>query len=227
MASEEKDDAPMAIDGIAPSTTTAAADLAKKAPAPCTLRPGPIARLAESAKRFISSFRGRTVHGVEVALPKGYAGIVLRGDASGKAHHPTTTTASKTKRRSGRQPRKKPADGVEEDGREYPGGDAAGMQPEDGARPVRALKPAARFDSFVLWHPDVPVDEGKDEYLRSLSEWVNMAAEVRPVPNERAAFYVFAQSWFFLMVGYACRFIKASLFRHRCTSTVGNTVAYR
>ncbi|KAH9971005.1 hypothetical protein BGW80DRAFT_1325058, partial [Lactifluus volemus] len=35
-----------------------------------------------------------------------------------------------------------------------------------------------RFDSFVLWHPDNPVDEGKDEYLRSLSEWVNIAAEV-------------------------------------------------
>jgi ribonuclease H2 subunit C len=46
-------------------------------------------------------------------------------------------------------------------------------------RPVRLLKPAARFDSFVLWHPDIPVDEGKDEYLRSLSEWVNIAAEVR------------------------------------------------
>jgi hypothetical protein len=92
IASEEKDIAPMAIDGIAPSTTTAAADLAKKAPAPCVPPPGPIARLAESAKRFISSFRGRTVHGVEVALPKGYAGLVLRGDASGKAHHHPTTT---------------------------------------------------------------------------------------------------------------------------------------
>ena len=34
--------------------------------------------------------------------------------------------------------------------------------------PVRVLKPTARFDSFVLWHQDIPVDEGKDEYLRSL-----------------------------------------------------------
>ena len=45
--------------------------------------------------------------------------------------------------------------------------------------PVRVLKPTARFDSFVLWHPDIPVDEGKDEYLRSLSEWTNIASEVR------------------------------------------------
>ena len=46
-------------------------------------------------------------------------------------------------------------------------------------RPVRVLKPLARFDSFVLWHPDIPVDEEMDEYLRSLSEWVNIASEVR------------------------------------------------
>ena len=53
------------------------------------------------------------------------------------------------------------------------------MSAEDG-RPVRVMKAAARFDSFVLWHPDIAVDEGKDEYLRSLSEWVNIAVEVRP-----------------------------------------------
>ena len=51
-----------------------------KAPASPVQQPGPIQRLSESAKRFISSFRGRTVHGVEVTPPKGYAGIVLRGD---------------------------------------------------------------------------------------------------------------------------------------------------
>jgi ribonuclease H2 non-catalytic Ylr154p-like subunit len=36
----------------------------------------------------------------------------------------------------------------------------------------------ARFDSFVLWHRDIPVDEGRDVYLRSLSEWMNIASEV-------------------------------------------------
>jgi len=45
--------------------------------------------------------------------------------------------------------------------------------------PVRVLKPTARFDSFVLWHQDILVDEGKDGYLRSLSEWTNIASEVR------------------------------------------------
>jgi ribonuclease H2 subunit C len=117
------------------------------------------------------------LHGVEVALPKGYAGLILRGDANGKVHQ---TTPSNAKRRPARveQLRRKPV--VIEDGDERFLDDAADMSLED-RHPVRVLKPAATFDSFVLWHPDIPVDEGKDEYLRSLSEWVNIAAEVRPL----------------------------------------------
>ena len=137
-------------------------------PATPMLRPGPIRRLSDSAKRFISSFRGRTVHGVEVALPKGYGGIVLRGDANDKAH-PYQSTASKANRRSTRRPLRTP---TEEEL------DKMSLEDEDG-RPARVLKPTARFDSFVLWHPDIPVDEGKDEYLRSLSEWTSIASEVR------------------------------------------------
>ena len=138
-------------------------------PATPVLRSGPIRRLSESAKRFVSSFRGRTVHGVEVSLPKGYGGIVLRGDANDKAHtYPST--ASKANRRSIRRPRRKPTEEEELDE----------ISPEDDdGHPARVLKPTARFDSFVLWHPDIPVDEGKDEYLRSLSEWTSIASEVR------------------------------------------------
>jgi hypothetical protein len=54
------------------------------------------------------------------------------------------------------------------------------MSLEDEETPlVRLLKPTARFDSFILWHPDNPVDEGQDEYPRSLSEWTKIASEVR------------------------------------------------
>jgi ribonuclease H2 subunit C len=139
-----------------------------KAPASPVQQPGSIRRLSESAKRFISSFRGRTVHGVEVTLPKGYAGIVLRGDTNDRAHpYPST---SKSKRRPVRNSRRKPAEEEELDE----------MSLDDEEKPpVRVLKPTARFDSFVLWHPDIPVDEGRDEYLRSLSEWTNIASEVR------------------------------------------------
>ena len=77
------------------------------------------------------------------------------------------------KRRPGRTLRRQVPEEVPEDE------DMEGILPSEGDRPVRVLKPSARFDSFVLWHPDIPVDEEMDEYLRSLSEWVNIAAEVR------------------------------------------------
>ena len=163
-----------AVDAVVPATATAEAEVVAKSTASRVLRPGAIARLADSARRFVSSFRGRTVHGVEVALPNGYVGLVLRGDAHGKAHQ---TTASNSKRQPTRLRQLRRKSDVVEDVHYLDDPDK--VSPEDG-RPVRVLKPAARFDSFVLWHPDIPVDEGKDEYLRSLSEWVNIAAEVRP-----------------------------------------------
>jgi len=153
-------------------TATAEVDVAVanvKTPASSTQRSGHVQRLSESAKRFISSFRGRTVHGVEVTLPKGYAGIVLRGDTNDRAN-PHPSTRSKSKRRPVRNSRRRPTEEEELDE----------MSLEDEEKPPdRVLKPTARFDSFVLWHPDIPVDEGQDEYLRSLSEWTNIASEVR------------------------------------------------
>jgi hypothetical protein len=50
---------------------------------------------------------------------------------------------------------------------------------EDSATPaVRVLRPSATFSSFVLWNADIAVDEGKDEYLRTITEWMDLAAEV-------------------------------------------------
>jgi len=120
-----------------------------KAPASPVRQSGHIQRLSESAKRFISSFRGRTVHGVEVTLPKGYVGIVLRGDTNDRAHaHPST--GGKSKRHPVRNSRRRPTDEEELDE----------MSLEDEEKPpVRVLKPTARFDSFVLWHPAIPVVE--------------------------------------------------------------------
>jgi hypothetical protein len=162
-------DADRVVEGPAITATAkvnvAVADV-KEAPALPVQQSGPIRRLSESAKRFISSFRGRTVHGVEVTLPKGYVGVVLRDDRA----HPHPSAGSKSKRRPVRNSCKRPIEEEELDE----------MSLEDEEKPpVRVLKPTARFDSFVLWHPDIPVDEGQDEYLRSLSEWTNIASEVR------------------------------------------------
>lgn len=150
-----------------------------KAPALPAQQSGPIQRLSGTAKRFISSFRGRTVHGVEVTLPKGYAGIILREDTNDRAYPHRSTTGGKSKRRPVRNSRRRP---VEEEELL----DEMSLEDEERPPAVRVLKPTARFDSFVLWHPDIPVDEGRDEYLRTLSEWTNIASEVRDLcPTER------------------------------------------
>ena len=53
-------------------------------------------------------------------------------------------------------------------------GSGDGMALQD----VRQLIPTPTFSSFTIWSPDIPVDEGKDEYIRCLVEWTKLAAEV-------------------------------------------------
>lgn len=52
--------------------------------------------------------------------------------------------------------------------------------PEDDSA-VRRLVPSAQFSTFTLWQPDRVVDKNRDEYYRSLTEWVSLANEVRYV----------------------------------------------
>ncbi|KAK7448416.1 hypothetical protein VKT23_013680 [Stygiomarasmius scandens] len=49
---------------------------------------------------------------------------------------------------------------------------------------TRTLQPTSRFSSFMLWHPDIPVDEGRDEYYGALNEWVAIAHAVHRVPED-------------------------------------------
>lgn len=124
---------------------------------------------------FIAAFRGRQLHGRTVDLPQGYGGIVLsapssdaksRGDDTG-----TVETMAQTKgkgrvtRTCSRQME------TEED-------DAADADHDDSRVEIRRLTPVSRFSSLTVWSPDIPVDEGKDEYLRSLTEWTKLAAEI-------------------------------------------------
>nr|VWP02244.1 Uncharacterized protein [Ganoderma boninense] len=137
------------------------------------------------SSHFAASFRGRAMHGVEVDLPEGYAGLVLRsppGLQEGKSaafgakpHKEERNPKSKgrTTRRSKRAPE---PEVVEVEGEhEHEGGDGSAPL-EEGA--TRLLQPISTFSSFVLWHPDVAVDEARDEYLRSLTEWTRLAAEI-------------------------------------------------
>lgn len=67
--------------------------------------------------------------------------------------------------------------------------DEAPMEVEDPPPPedkldvqVDKFEVTGTFKEFVLWNADVPVDEGRDEYLRAIHEWVNIVAEVGVPP---------------------------------------------
>lgn len=139
--------------------------------------------------RFIAAFRGRTVHGVTVDLPEGYGGIILRAtdDASVKekvveCQMPDDRAKGKTRAKVSKEGVNRKAWHMDTDGDAGMDGNPDSQDPtqEDNSErgPVRTLNPSATFSSFVLWNPDLPVDEAKDEYLRSLTEWTKLAAQV-------------------------------------------------
>ncbi|KAI5895850.1 uncharacterized protein SCHCODRAFT_01122653 [Schizophyllum commune H4-8] len=124
---------------------------------------------SQTSKRLVSSFRGRTVHGLRVDVPPGYLGVVLRADGK-----PATSRPRGTRPQKGRRGRNGAAS---EEGEE----DA--MMPEDDeatedTRPSRVLNPASQFSSFMVWGADIPVDEGRDDYIRALTEWTALAEEI-------------------------------------------------
>ncbi len=175
--------------------------------------------LEDADKRFVASFRGRTIHGLTIDLPEGYGGLLLQCKKAEKAAVPETTKAvnggEKTKpttrgkgkasepepgststRKRGRltrsaAPSSKPIEIADDDDAIME--DAALLEnttpaptvdtqipPEDDST-VRRLVPSAQFSSFTLWQPDRVVDKNRDEYYRSLAEWVSLANEVRPI----------------------------------------------
>lgn len=152
-----------------------------------------------ASRRYISTFRGRTIHGLDIDLPEGYAGVVLRTEGQRKSNnsvgsskdgrhreHPKTTVKRVTRRSKATVTRDEDGEvememsekvvqrvecmdlteDVERDADEY--------------MPTRALIPTAEFSSFRLWNADIPVDEGADEYSRSLTEWIRLAHHVCP-----------------------------------------------
>jgi len=143
-------------------------------------------------ERTSASFRGRAIEGVVVELPEGYTGVVMQGESgSSKAGTQTKEDAAKEakkkalkdeKRGKGRRTKARVVVDEEEDGDE----DLNGMRVDevpvpDEAPPARPLVPTGTFESFVLWGADHPVDDAMDEYVKGLTEWTRLAAEVRGV----------------------------------------------
>lgn len=116
--------------------------------------------------RQTATFRGRALHSLPVTLPEGYTGLILQGGtAAALPNKSKSAPRSRSRRRT-----------ADED---------VDMQPnavdEDTHEKRDVLNATGQFDSITLWHPDIPADEGRDEYVRSLREWVAVAAEVGDV----------------------------------------------
>ncbi|KAL1694125.1 ribonuclease H2, subunit C [Schizophyllum commune] len=164
-ATTDEADAPATTDEAKASATSDAptADLSTAASSGSTTHP---AMSSQPSKRLVSSFRGRTVHGLRVDVPPGYLGVVLRADGQ-----PATSRLRDTR------PQKRGRRGV---AAAEEGADNAMLEDEviEDTRPSRILNPASQFSSFMVWGADIPVDEGRDDYIRALTEWTTLAGEI-------------------------------------------------
>ncbi|KAF8957147.1 ribonuclease H2, subunit C [Flammula alnicola] len=172
--------------------------------------------LEDADRRFVSTFRGRSIHGLTIDLPAGYGGLILQTEGDDKpkggGEEDAKAKIGKPKAKAGKGKEKEKA-GAKSRGRltrsaallskpqviavdddeemedstsaaapdaghdDVQGEDTHDAQIEDDY-PVRRLIPKAQFSSFTLWHADRPVDKGRDEYYRTLTEWVALAHEI-------------------------------------------------
>ena len=143
---------------------------------------------SRNVERFVVAFRGRQMYGQAMDIPSGYGGVVLRApsDSKGKgkedAEAAPKSSSQKVKPKSKTRAatlRSKRAT-VEDTADELEEGDDGDCCPDPDADPPLAKKliPSSTFTSFMLWTPDRPLDEGRDEYARALVEWTHLATEV-------------------------------------------------
>ena len=131
---------------------------------------------------LVAAFRGRTVRGTRIPVPDGYTGVVLVGTDANKTKQASPLPpppGHRPSRRSGRVIHVDEDEELQDVDMDYSGeGVDADCQGEDEEAPTRTLTLASTFSSFVVWNPDIPVDEGRDEYIRSLNEWIKLSAMV-------------------------------------------------
>ena len=118
--------------------------------------------LKDADRRFISSFRGRTIHGLNMDVPTGYTGLLLQGDDDDDPQ-PTTVVSHVVDHR---RVLNASDDSIDNDFE------------MDEELPLRKLIPQSTFSSITLWHADRAVDETRDDYYRTLTEWIALSHEV-------------------------------------------------
>jgi len=141
---------------------------------------------SRNVERLVAAFRGRQMYGQEVGIPNGYGGLVLRTplDSKGKgkedAEAASTSLSHKVKPKSKTRAatRRSKRATVDDTADEPDNGDCCPDSDIDPPPLARKLVPSSTFTSFMLWTPDRPLDEGRDEYARALVEWTHLAAEI-------------------------------------------------
>lgn len=139
-------------------------------------------------KRLLATFRGRTIHGLEVPIPRGYNGIILQSEGL-KDSSSSSSVAQKIpvdRKRGGLRSLRKARIVAETDENMrkenislHSEGSGGGTPEELGPLPAKILTPSHVFSSLIVWNPDFSVDEGRDEFIQSLDEWISLSAEVR------------------------------------------------
>ena len=245
------------------STTLASSSSMSLSQHPTTATAAPPTLLEDADKRFISTFRGRTIHGLTIDLPPGYGGLVLRregndavpgtGDANvadikGKGRPKSVKNSSAGTKGKGKEeeqqkqskkapPRRgrltrsatiskpeviavdeEPAQEGEGEGKDDKMADTTptldGVADEEvpNEYPVRRLVPHAQFSSFTLWHQDRPVDKGRDEYCRTLTEWIALSHEVNLLVFSEVVSVVDTLFLFLRFTGLTC---NSLLYTHK------------
>lgn len=106
--------------------------------------------LDDADKRFLSTFRGRTIHGLTIDLPSGYSGLVLRGEGSNtNRESQEDTTNNKTESKTQNTSQKASARGKNET--------AVVEKP--------ATRPRGRLTRSAVFKPAVITIEDEDEEM--------------------------------------------------------------
>lgn len=148
-------------------------------------------RASRNVKRFVAAFRGRQMYGQAMDMPSGYGGLVLRAplDSKGKDKEEANKARPMSRTRvATRRLKRTKADVPADEPEEGNDGDCTADSDMNPSPPTKILAPLSTFSSFMLWTPDRPLDEGRDEYARALMEWTRLATEVSPLVLLRTAF---------------------------------------
>jgi ribonuclease H2 subunit C len=128
--------------------------------------------------QFSATFRGRVMKGQQVNIPAGYTGLVVCSEGerveTTKIQQTLVAKQRVSTRTKGKQTRS--AQSTEDEPMEDV--QMSISEETDVLQPEKSLSVQALFDSFILWNPDTRVDGGKDQYLRSLDEWIRLSEAV-------------------------------------------------